>query len=389
MKSKKGFSGLLKWMFFKEPAYTEVQDTQSSRQNIISKGVPDPARTLSDQDKYVRLLIRVNGKEQQVEIVDFPCVIGRDAAEAAIALGDSSISRKHAVMDFGAAGLTILDSGSKNGVELNGRRIKPGAAEAVAEGALLRIGRAELRVTEVSGDTGYLLNDETEYIGFTELISPLPVSGGGRTEPPFFEAAGYGQKPEKTPFPDESGAFGEFHGSDEKAGYITAEDNMRKTPYAEPRREAFPSDQAPGNRPGADSYTDQAIPPVAASYAEPRREAFPPDQAPERPVSERQTPESRAPENRADTGDDPDPAADDELIVPLPDDDAAKRPVNLPPDVEIIPRIPPDPLPAEPLDEPPSREIPREEPRPVFCPFCGYRNSSIARFCAQCGRNIE
>ncbi len=68
--------------------------------------------------------------------------IGRDAA-CELRLDDEAISRRHATLRVGDAGLTLLDHGSRNGVRVNGDRIhgevavKPGDAIAIGPETLL------------------------------------------------------------------------------------------------------------------------------------------------------------------------------------------------------------------------------------------------------------
>ena len=68
-------------------------------------------------------------------------VIGR-AAEAQLALDDPLASRQHAALLVTAAGVTVQDLGSRNGVVVNGVRISGSAA--LAPGDRLKIGRQEL-----------------------------------------------------------------------------------------------------------------------------------------------------------------------------------------------------------------------------------------------------
>ena len=71
--------------------------------------------------------------------VEFPGTlisVGRDPA-CDLVLSDSKCSRRHAVIEEGPSGLVVRDTGSANGVFLNGKKIERAALE---EGDLLRMG---------------------------------------------------------------------------------------------------------------------------------------------------------------------------------------------------------------------------------------------------------
>lgn len=89
-------------------------------------------------------LILVDGPQigKQFPLTNLPMSIGRtDAATAVIA--DGSISRKHAEISATATAVNIADLGSKNGIEVNGRKAQ-GAVE-LFDGDRITIGKVKLK----------------------------------------------------------------------------------------------------------------------------------------------------------------------------------------------------------------------------------------------------
>jgi pSer/pThr/pTyr-binding forkhead associated (FHA) protein len=68
--------------------------------------------------------------------------IGRSMT-ADIELEDMTVSRRHALIVRGEGRTVLLDDGSRNGVRLNGERIK--RAEPLSDGDVIAVGRNELR----------------------------------------------------------------------------------------------------------------------------------------------------------------------------------------------------------------------------------------------------
>ena len=69
-------------------------------------------------------------------------IIGR--VDAGVLLDDDEVSRYHAIVRVGDGGADITDLGSTNGTFVDGRRLTGRAP--LVEGALIRVGRTELRV---------------------------------------------------------------------------------------------------------------------------------------------------------------------------------------------------------------------------------------------------
>ena len=62
-----------------------------------------------------------------------------------LVLDDSTVSRCHAVLLVGPAGVVLLDLGSTNGVLVNGTPARPDAAVARTDGDVIALGRVLLR----------------------------------------------------------------------------------------------------------------------------------------------------------------------------------------------------------------------------------------------------
>lgn len=73
-------------------------------------------------------------------------VIGRDEAHADLVLGDSNVSRRHAVLTRNAAGWRIADLGSTNGTRVNGMRV---SEQDLASGDAITMGLVTLTFEEV------------------------------------------------------------------------------------------------------------------------------------------------------------------------------------------------------------------------------------------------
>lgn len=90
-----------------------------------------------------RFVLDLGGR--RVRLTDGLWRIGRDPTSE-IHLDDASVSRRHASLRVGPKRLEILDSGSRNGVRVNGERIH--GVVALSEGDEIRIGSETLRLLE-------------------------------------------------------------------------------------------------------------------------------------------------------------------------------------------------------------------------------------------------
>ena len=81
-----------------------------------------------------------------LEIGRLPLVIGRDVSDAQIAIGDDSISRRHAVIENLNGQIVIRDLGSTNGTKLNGREIGF-APENLRPSDTIKVGSIQLTIS--------------------------------------------------------------------------------------------------------------------------------------------------------------------------------------------------------------------------------------------------
>jgi hypothetical protein len=111
------------------------------------------------------------GTSHEVEHAGRIAVIGRDPG-CDIVLNDTKCSRRHAVVEEDPEGLLVRDSGSSNGVYVNGKRIERKRLQA---GDTIRLGDVRLRVLPEVGETVVVAPEDLE---------PFTVSGAGGTEGP-------------------------------------------------------------------------------------------------------------------------------------------------------------------------------------------------------------
>jgi len=109
------------------------------------------------------------GSPHQVERQGTLITLGRDPG-CDLVISDVKCSRRHAVIEVGAQGLTIRDTGSANGVFVNAKRVERSSLE---PGDLIRVGEVFLKV----------LPEETTG---TVVMGPdeLELADIGRTPPP-------------------------------------------------------------------------------------------------------------------------------------------------------------------------------------------------------------
>jgi hypothetical protein len=107
------------------------------------------------------------GATHRIEFTETLISVGRDPA-CDLVLSDSKCSRRHAVIEAGATGLAVRDTGSANGVFLNGKKIERATLE---HGDLLRMGEVIIKV--VGEETAGTVVVGPEDLG---ALPPLPLS---------------------------------------------------------------------------------------------------------------------------------------------------------------------------------------------------------------------
>ncbi|MEJ2303881.1 MAG: FHA domain-containing protein [Anaerolineales bacterium] len=108
------------------------------------------------------ILLDPNGPEQEFELAKSSISLGR-ATTNDIILDDARVSRRHAQLDCGAQGITVVDLGSSNGTRINGIRIDH--ATLVPEDTI-GLGSQQLR---------YRVEDPTEDVGLTVIDTQMQL----------------------------------------------------------------------------------------------------------------------------------------------------------------------------------------------------------------------
>jgi hypothetical protein len=98
------------------------------------------------------------GTTHEVEIPASVVVLGRDPG-CDLVLNDLKCSRRHAILEDRPEGLVVRDSGSSNGVYLNGKRVEQAPLRV---GDRLRLGDVQLRVLEEIAQTVVIAAFETD-----------------------------------------------------------------------------------------------------------------------------------------------------------------------------------------------------------------------------------
>jgi hypothetical protein len=83
------------------------------------------------------------------------CVVGRDPG-CDVVLNDSKCSRRHAVVEDGPGGLSVRDSGSANGIYVNGKKVEKAP---LRPGDTVRLGEVKLRLLPEIGETVVMAPD--------------------------------------------------------------------------------------------------------------------------------------------------------------------------------------------------------------------------------------
>ena len=97
------------------------------------------------------------GAVHEVALEGKVAVVGRDPS-CDLVLNDPKCSRRHAVVESGPDGLVIRDSGSANGILVNGRRTE---RSPLVPGDVFRIGDVEVAILEAA-DVGTLVMDPSD-----------------------------------------------------------------------------------------------------------------------------------------------------------------------------------------------------------------------------------
>src|SRR5581483_8536457 len=110
-------------------------------------------------------------------------VVGR-SSQSTVCIDDPSISRRHAMLRIGAAGVTVEDLGSVNGTRVAGELIAPGAPRPVAPGESIEVGAVTLVVVAAPRRPGGRPRRLVSH-GFFESRLEEECARGGRAQRPF------------------------------------------------------------------------------------------------------------------------------------------------------------------------------------------------------------
>lgn len=173
MSKRNGKRSLLYRIFFKtagvgrEPAPGYTQPASAAQ--------PAPAAQPRPPMRWITFAVRNEDEEVVREMNAFPFVIGREHFAGGLQIENKSVSRRHALVDLKDGEITISDQNSSNGVEISGKRLLPGEATVLRAGDLIKIGRVEMAVMDISDSPGRTAGGEfTEYSGRTEFLMPKP-----------------------------------------------------------------------------------------------------------------------------------------------------------------------------------------------------------------------
>jgi hypothetical protein len=121
------------------------------------------------------------GARHEVELQGTLAILGRDPS-CDLVLTDVKCSRRHAVVEAGPDGLSIRDTGSANGVFVNGRRVE---RSRLSDGDLVKLGGVEIRILpeEISG-TLVMGPDEIDDITLRRADVPRPSADRGLPRAP-------------------------------------------------------------------------------------------------------------------------------------------------------------------------------------------------------------
>lgn len=127
------------------------------------------------------------GARHEVELQGTLVVLGRDPS-CDVVLNDVKCSRRHAVIEAGSQGLSIRDTGSANGIFVNGRRVERAALE---PGDVVRLGEFVVKVLpEPIEITLAMAPGELPALGHEP--EPPPPSAAAPARPPAAAARGSG-----------------------------------------------------------------------------------------------------------------------------------------------------------------------------------------------------
>ena len=119
------------------------------------------------------------GTTHEVELPGHLCVVGRDPG-CDIVLNDAKCSRRHAVIEETADGVKVRDSGSANGIYVNGKKVE---SSALRPGDTLRMGEVRLRLLPEIGETVIVGPEGIQFDPGISVSGPTQLDTGDQPVP--------------------------------------------------------------------------------------------------------------------------------------------------------------------------------------------------------------
>ena len=113
------------------------------------------------------------GTTHEVDLPGPLCVVGRDPS-CDVVLNDAKCSRRHAIVEETAQGIVIRDSGSANGIHVNGKKVE---SSPLRPGDTVRLGEVKLRLLPEIGETVIVAPEGMNF----DIPGPGPSELGGDT----------------------------------------------------------------------------------------------------------------------------------------------------------------------------------------------------------------
>jgi hypothetical protein len=124
-------------------------------------------------------VVHATGASHEVELQGTVATLGRDPT-CDLVLNDPKCSRRHAVLEAGPQGIAIRDSGSANGIYLNGRKIE---RSALKEGDVVKLGDSSIKVLP-EDIPGTLVMEDLDMAATGSRPAPAPPVRRAEPTPP-------------------------------------------------------------------------------------------------------------------------------------------------------------------------------------------------------------
>ena len=153
------------WLFFQEPSAGTAPAVSPATHR------PPPAQV---GDRWVKLSVYLDIMPFDRIMSSFPFAIGRTDTPGGMKIDDKSVEKRHAIIDMQGSVITVTDNNSKSGVYVGTNRIMPGVATPLNRGDVIKIGPANIAVTDFS--IGVQMSFNTPPQPAQQPMPPQPVS---------------------------------------------------------------------------------------------------------------------------------------------------------------------------------------------------------------------